>query len=112
MGVVTGRDLAVRVAAHGSNLESVPVSEIMSAPAVPADVEAEIEEALFLMRDNDIRRLVVINGEKRPVGVISLSDLVGTAPDESVAINLRRHADRCHGAELEIRFEVPGLFLG
>ncbi|MFJ6140683.1 cyclic nucleotide-binding/CBS domain-containing protein [Kitasatospora sp. NPDC092286] len=65
-GVVTGRDLAVRVLSTGTDPET-PVSEFMSAPAVTVDATDDLEAAYRVFRRTGVRRLPVLDGH-RPVG--------------------------------------------
>ena len=73
-GMVTDRDIAVRIVAEGRD-PSTPAREACSAgdlTTVTPDTTAE--QAAQIMRDNAVRRLPVVEGD-RPVGVVSLGDL-------------------------------------
>jgi CBS domain-containing protein len=84
-GIVTDRDIAVRAVAEGRDAESTSVSEICSAGIQAIEPNASIDDALRMMREEDIRRLPVVkNG--RPVGIVSLGDLaVEREPDSTLA---------------------------
>ena len=74
VGIVTDRDIAVRIVAEGRD-PSTPAREACSAgdlTTVTPDTTAE--QAAQIMRDNAVRRLPVVEGD-RPVGVVSLGDL-------------------------------------
>lgn len=73
-GILTDRDIAVRVVAEGRD-SSTPVREVCSGgDVVSITPDTTIEQAIQLMRDNAVRRLPVVEGD-RPVGVLSLGDL-------------------------------------
>jgi CBS domain-containing protein len=73
-GVVTDRDIALRVVAAGRQPASTKVTDVMTpAPAVISPT-ATVQEAVALMRQHDVRRLPVVDSG-RPVGVVSLGDL-------------------------------------
>jgi CBS domain-containing protein len=73
-GIVTDRDIAIRVVAEGQDPRSVQVGEVTS-PAVSVGSNATVEEAMGVMRQHDIRRIPVVEATGRPIGVISLGDL-------------------------------------
>ena len=73
-GIVTDRDIAIRVVAEGQDPRRVQVGEVKS-PAVSVASNATVEEAMGVMRQHDIRRIPVVETTGRPIGVISLGDL-------------------------------------
>ena len=76
MGIVTERDLVIRVCAAGTNSKDVGVREIMSSPIVTVEPDATVETAAELMLSNKVRHLLVIDEQTRkPVGIIAPSDL-------------------------------------
>lgn len=62
VGIVTERDLVLKVMAQGKNPSSVKASEIMSTPLITIDPDASLEEAVKIMVKNGIRRLAVVRG--------------------------------------------------
>lgn len=72
-GIVTDRDLTVRVIAEGRSLDT-SVEQIMSPIAATVPSTATVSAALELMRQHEVRRLPVLE-EGRPHGVVSLGDL-------------------------------------
>jgi CBS domain-containing protein len=76
IGVVTDRDLAVRATANGLNPDAIVGRELVTSPVVYCYEDQNVEEAARLMRENQIRRLVVLDrNTDRPVGVVSLGDV-------------------------------------
>jgi CBS domain-containing protein len=84
-GILTDRDIVVRVVSEGRDPESTPVSEICTTGIQAIEPDASVDDALRIMRDEDIRRLPVVkNG--RPVGIVSLGDLaVEREPESTLA---------------------------
>jgi CBS domain-containing protein len=84
-GILTDRDIAVRAVAEGRDADSTTVGEICTTGVQAIEPEATVDDALRLMRENDVRRLPVVkNG--RPVGIVSLGDLaVEREPDSTLA---------------------------
>lgn len=73
LGIVTDRDLVVRVLAVGGSPED-PVRQACSGDLVTVAPDTPIEEAARVMREHDVRRLPVTVGEEL-VGIVSLGDL-------------------------------------
>ena len=76
IGIVTERDLVIRVCAAGTSSKDVGIREIMSSPIVTVEPDATVETAAELMLSNKVRHLLVIDEQTRkPVGIIAPSDL-------------------------------------
>jgi signal-transduction protein with cAMP-binding, CBS, and nucleotidyltransferase domain len=78
-GIVTDRDIAVRVVAAGRDPATAMVSDIMTAFPATIGPTASVHEAIELMREHDVRRLPVVEAG-RPIGVVALADL-STSPE-------------------------------
>lgn len=75
VGMVTDRDLAVRGLADGKDVQNLTAADVMTKPIVYCRAEQPIEEAVRLMEARQIRRLPVIDQNKRMVGMLSLGDV-------------------------------------
>ena len=76
LGIVTERDLVIRVCAAGTSSKDVGVREIMSSPIVTVEPQATVETAAELMLSNKVRHLLVKDEQTgKPVGIIAPSDL-------------------------------------
>jgi CBS domain-containing protein len=73
-GILTDRDLVIRVLAEDRNPDQVRVGEICTAHAVTLDPAATVEKAIELMRANAIRRIPVVENN-RAIGIVSIGDL-------------------------------------
>src|SRR2546423_15520585 len=76
-GIVTDRDLAVRVVARDALPGSVTLREVMTPDPASIDVEASPAQAAALMHVLHVRRLVVTDGRKLK-GIVTLDDLLVT----------------------------------
>jgi len=74
VGMITDRDIAVRAVALGREPDA-RVREIMSSEVKYCFEDEEIDDVLENMGDLQVRRLPVLNRDKRLVGIISLGDL-------------------------------------
>lgn len=75
VGFITDRDITVRATALGRNPNTTPVSEAMTHTVITCDMDAPLTEAERLMEEKAVRRLVVLDAYRKPVGLISLDDL-------------------------------------
>jgi CBS-domain-containing membrane protein len=76
VGVVTDRDLATRVSAEGKAPDSVRIGDVMSRDVITCAETDGLDEAEGRMREGAKTRLVVLDEQKTPVGVISLTDIL------------------------------------
>lgn len=74
-GVISERDI-IRVVASGRTLE-VPVNMVCAKNVVTVRGESDVAEAAKAMNKHGIRHVVVVDDRSRPVGVVSMRDLVG-----------------------------------
>lgn len=81
VGMLTDRDITVRSAALGQDPNKTLVREVMTSVVITCDAEATLDVAEQLMEEKMVRRLVVVDEERRPVGILSLDDLA-TVPEE------------------------------
>jgi CBS domain-containing protein len=79
-GMVTDRDMVIRGLADGSDPTTTTVDRVMSPDITYCFEDQDVEEASRLMKDRQIRRLAVLNRDKRLVGMLSLGDL-SRSPD-------------------------------
>jgi CBS domain-containing protein len=78
--------------AEGLPVDNTKVSEIMTQSPVTVWEDTEVEAALETMADQEVRRLVVLDGAERVVGIVSLDDFLEglMAASEDVGRLLRR----------------------
>ena len=80
-GMVTDRDIAIRVVAEGKDPESTKVTEIASTDLVTVDPQQGLDEALRLMAKHQVRRLPVVEEDGRLVGVVAQADVAREGDD-------------------------------
>ena len=81
VGVLTDRDVAVRVVAEGLDPERVKVFEVASRDVVTLDPDQDLDEALRLMARHQVRRLPVVEEDGRLVGVVAQADVAEQADE-------------------------------
>lgn len=86
IGIVTDRDIVLRCVAAGLDPDRTQIGSIMTRPVHTVGEQAPVEEALQAMAKVGTRRLVVLGETGRPVGVLSLDDLLDVLAEEAGAI--------------------------
>jgi CBS domain-containing protein len=81
VGTLTDRDIAIRVVAEGKDPESTFVREVASTDLVTIDPEQNLDEALRLMAQHQVRRLPVVEEDGRLVGVVAQADVAREGDD-------------------------------
>lgn len=85
VGMITDRDITVRATAEALPPSLGQVQDVMTREVVFCFEDQDVQEAAQLMKENQIRRLVVLNRDKRLVGIVSLGDLAVETGDEHLA---------------------------
>ena len=80
VGVVTDRDIAIRLVAEGKGAETT-VGEIASKDVVCIDPQQSLEEAARLMAEHQVRRLPVVEEDGRLVGMLAQADVAQAGHD-------------------------------
>jgi CBS domain-containing protein len=75
IGVVTDRDIVVRAVAEEQPAGNTTVREVMSKGVCYCFEDQDTEDAAQVMAKHQVRRLPVLNRDKRLVGVVALADL-------------------------------------
>ena len=81
-GTVTDRDITIRVVAEGRDPQSTTIGEIASRDIVTIDPEQNLDEALRLMAQHQVRRLPVVEEDGRLVGMLAQADVARTQSPE------------------------------
>jgi CBS domain-containing protein len=87
VGMLTDRDITVRATAEGEDPKVIHVRDVMTPDIVYCYDDQLVSEAAELMKENQIRRLVVLDREKQLVGIVSLGDMVVETGDGELAGN-------------------------
>ena len=86
-GIVTDRDIVVRAVADGRDPSSATVGEVASDTVITVTPDQSASEAARVMREHDVRRLVVVQ-DSRPIGIVSIGDLAVALDDESALADI------------------------
>ncbi|MGH3090705.1 MAG: CBS domain-containing protein [Gaiellaceae bacterium] len=86
-GIVTDRDIAVRAVAEGLGSETL-VGRVLTRRLAVVEPSDELEDALSLMREHQVRRLPVVEGD-RLVGMLAQADIAALSAEHEAAETLR-----------------------
>ena len=81
VGMLTDRDITIRVVAEGKDPQSTTVGEIASRDLVTIDPQQNLDEALRLMAQHQVRRLPVVEEDGRLVGIVAKADVATQGED-------------------------------
>lgn len=99
IGVITDRDLAVRVCAEDARAATTPVGSVMTRGAVSCRPTHTVGHAERLMRRHHLTRLPVTDEQGRPLGIVSLSEIAQYERASRVGQTLKTIAERKYAPE-------------
>jgi CBS domain-containing protein len=81
VGIVTDRDLALRIVAEGLDAKSTKVDAVMTRKVVTCRAEDDLQKALDAMSEHQLRRIPIVDGDNKIIGIIAQAD-VATRVDQ------------------------------
>lgn len=85
LGIVTDRDLALKIVAEGREPRSTKVGDVMTTNPVSCRPDDDIEDALDAMEEHQVRRLPIVDEENRVVGIIAQADVARRLDSDDTA---------------------------
>ena len=82
VGMLTDRDIVVRVVAEGKDPQSTNAGDVASRDLVTIDPQQNLDEALRLMAQHQVRRLPVVEEDGRLVGILAQADVAIEGQDQ------------------------------
>lgn len=79
VGMITDRDITIRAVAEGKDPKTATVRETMTEDIIFGFEDQDLDDASRVMEQKQIRRLAVLNHDKRLVGIVSLGDIAKQA---------------------------------
>jgi CBS domain-containing protein len=81
IGMLTDRDIAIRVVAEGRDPDQVKVADVASKQVVTVDPQQDLDVALRIMAEQQVRRLPVVQEDGKLVGVVAQADIAREGDD-------------------------------
>ena len=101
IGVVTDRDIALRVVAQGGD-PMTQASAVMTTPIKTVQMDSDLKECLALMEDQQIRRVPVVDATGKLVGMVAVADIARACKAQPTASVVREvsqpPANAAHGS--------------
>lgn len=88
IGAITDRDLTVRAVAKGKDPTKTTIKEVMSEGIQYCFDSDDLPKAIKKMEELKVRRLVVLNKDKRMIGILSLGDIATKGHSEDLCAEL------------------------
>jgi CBS domain-containing protein len=85
VGMLTDRDIALRVVAQGKDPETTPAKLVMTPDVFTVLADQDVAEAARAMRDKKVRRVPVLDSGQQIVGIVSLADLAAKSGDPGLS---------------------------
>jgi CBS domain-containing protein len=82
IGVLTDRDIAIKIVAEGKDPQSTKAKDVASKNLVTIDPQQDLDEALRLMAQHQVRRLPVVEEDGKLVGIVAQADVARHASAE------------------------------
>lgn len=80
-GMVTDRDITVRVVAEGADLQTLTAREAMTPDVLYAFEDQSVDEVVKSMREQQVRRMVILDRDKNMTGIVALADIAQHVED-------------------------------
>ena len=85
LGVITDRDITVRMVAEGRDTAQGTAGDAMSTPAQTVRVDSNLKDAVSLMETSKVRRIPVVDQAGKLAGMLSIADLALAGKDQATA---------------------------
>jgi len=91
VGMLTDRDIVLRVVAEGRDPLRTPVREAMTPDIITCFEDQDIYEVAEIMKQHQIRRILVLSEDNIPCGILSLGDIAVHAGNVGLVEEMARH---------------------
>lgn len=98
IGIVTDRDLAIRVVAEGRDPRTTTVQQVMTTSAISCTADDDVRGALNAMEENQIRRIPVVDDNDRLIGIIAQADIATRINEPEKTAELVEEISKVTGA--------------
>jgi len=96
-GIVTDRDLALKIIAEGRDAKSTKVEAVMTHKVVTCHVDDDLQKALDAMTEHQLRRIPVVDHDNRIVGIIAQADVATRAGQPEKTAEMVKEISQANG---------------
>jgi CBS domain-containing protein len=97
VGIVTDRDIALRIVAEGLDAKSTKVEIVMTRHVVTCHVDDDVQKALDSMSDHQLRRIPVVDGDNKIVGIIAQADVANRVNQPEKTAEMVKEISQANG---------------
>ena len=97
VGIVTDRDLALKIIAEGRDAKSTKVETVMTHKVVTCHADDELQKALDAMTEHQLRRIPVVDNDNRIVGIIAQADVATRADQPEKTAEMVKEISQANG---------------
>ena len=87
-GILTDRDIVVRAVAEGRNPSSTKVSDVATRDVKTLTPDSSVEDAIRIVREQNVRRIPVVDENGQPQGIVSIGDLAVERDSDSALADI------------------------
>jgi CBS domain-containing protein len=98
VGMLTDRDIAVRLVGRNLSAAATPVGDVCTTSPMTIEADEDLDRALELMVLGSVRRLPVVDQDGKPVGIVAIEDLAASSYVSDAALRdlMRSFASTYH----------------
>lgn len=96
LGVVTDRDITIRIVAEGRDVMGATAGDAMSSPAQTVRDDSSLQDAVCLMETSQIRRIPVVDASGKLAGILSIADIALAGKDVATAEVIKEVSEPNH----------------
>lgn len=97
VGIVTDRDLALEIVAEGLDAKSTKVETVMTRKVVTCLADDDLQKALDAMAEHQLRRIPVVDNDKRILGIIAQADVATRADQPEKTAEMVKEISQANG---------------
>lgn len=97
VGIVTDRDLALKIIAEGRDAKSTKVEGVMTHKVITCHADDDLQKALDAMAEHQLRRIPVVDNNHRIVGIIAQADVATRAGQPEKTAEMVKEISQANG---------------
>jgi CBS domain-containing protein len=97
VGIVTDRDLALKIVAEGRDAASTKVEAVMTQEVVTCHAEDDLQKALDAMADHQLRRIPIVDNDNKILGIIAQADVATRVDQPKITAEMVKEISQANG---------------
>jgi CBS domain-containing protein len=97
VGIVTDRDLALKIVAEGLDARTTKVEAVMTREVVTCRADDDLQMALDAMAEHQLRRIPVVDGDNKILGIIAQADVATRVDQPKITAEMVKEISQANG---------------